>query len=123
MLLLLVGKLSSQKDLFLISRQISHQQLQSLVICGYPELQSILSAFRVCHYQTPVNHVVSATVVAKADSQPQTLPSVNIKCKTLLACPSGSSLSLGSARNQAGKRSLGPNLINGNSPHLYKARV
>lgn len=123
MFLLLVGKLSSQNNLFVISRQISHQQLQRLVICGYPELKSILSAFRVCHYQTPVNYSVSAIVVAKADSQPQTLLSVNIKCKTLLAAPSGSSLRLGSARNQAGKRSLGPNLINGNSPHLYKARV
>lgn len=123
MFLLLVGNLSSQKNLFVISRQISHRQLQRLVICGYPELKSILSAFRVCHYQTPVNHSVSATVVAEADSQPQTLPSVNTKCKTLLPSPSGSSMRLGSAINQDGKRSLGPNLINGNSPHLYKARV
>lgn len=104
-------------------QKISKQQLQRLVNCSYPELKFILSASRVCHYQIPIYHSVSAMVVAKADSQPQTLPLGNIKSKTLLATPSGSSLRQGSARNQAGKRSLASNLINGNSTHLYKARV
>lgn len=122
MCFLLVRKLISE-EFVNYYQKISQQQLQRLVICSYPELKSILSVFRVCHYQIPGNHSVSAMVVAKADSQPQPLPLVNIKSKTLLATPSGSSLRQGSARNQAGKRSLGSNLINGNSPHIYKARV